>query len=298
MKMRAFVYHRPETLDEALALLATHGGDAKVIAGGQSLLPMMAMRLSSPAYLVDIGAIASLSLIDAAGVPGRISTGANVRHADIIRSADVSDQPLLARVAPLIGHGAIRNRGTVCGSIAHADPAAEWPAVALALDAEMLAVSASGSRIIKAADFFQGFLTTAVRDEELVTHVHWPCALPREGSAVHEVSRRHGDFAMCGAVAVLALTEHGVIDRARIAALGVATTPVRAIDAEDILIGQMPTAAVFAAAAASASRSLDPSSDLHATAAYRRHVTGSLIARCLIDAHADITAKELSHAIS
>lgn len=296
--MRAFVYHRPETVDDALVLLAAHGGDAKVIAGGQSLLPMMAMRLSSPAHLVDIGALAILGQIDATGSGGIVSMGANVRHGDVERSADVGHQPLLARVAPLIGHRAIRNRGTVCGSVAHADPAAEWPAAALVLDADIVAANTSGTRTIEAAHFFQGFLTTALHDDELVTEVRWPSARPREGSAVREVSRRHGDFAMCGALTVLSLTDGGVIDRARIALFGVASTPVRATEAEDMLRGQSPTASVFAEAAALASRAIDPSSDLHATAAYRRHVTGGLVARCLADAHTDAIAKEAAHVAS
>ncbi len=296
--MRAFVYHCPKTLDEALSLLGERGGEAKVIAGGQSLLPMMAMRLSSPAHLVDIGQIDSLHAIEGVHLGGVISIGANVRHAEIERSDAVRDQPLLARVAPLIGHRAIRNRGTVCGSIAHADPAAEWPAAAVALDAEIVVASMSGSRTVRAVDFFQGFLTTVLRDDEMVTHVRWPSSLHRVGSAVHEVSRRHGDFAMCGAMAVLSLADDGIIDRASIALFGIASMPVRATEAEHVLRGQTPTASLFAEASAIAGRHIDPSSDLHATAAYRRHVTASLIARCLTDAHQDAVAKEQAHVTS
>ena len=173
MKNPPFVYHRPDSLDTALALLAEHGDDAKVLAGGQSLLPTMALRLGPPEQLIDIGRVPGLDSIDV--VDGEITIGALVRHATAEGSADIADNaPLIAQAMPLVGHRAIRNRGTVVGSIAHADPAAEMPAVVLATGATMLAASQAGSREIGADEFFEGYLTTSLRADELLTGVRFP----------------------------------------------------------------------------------------------------------------------------
>ena len=288
--MRRFTYHQPTNIDEGLSLLSSHGADAKVIAGGQSLLPMMAMRLSSPAHLIDVARMGGG--LDTIGADdGSIGIGANVSHSSVAASQMVEQSvPLLTRAAPMIGHRAIRNRGTLCGSIAHADPAAEWPAVALALDAEIVASSVTGSRVLRADEFFLGFLTTRLRDEELVTEVRFPFRQRREGSAIHELSRRHGDFAMCGAVARLRLDPAGVIEFAAVACFGVASTPVRMEEAEAMLLDQPPSADLFGEAAAMVAGRLDPPSDVHATAPYRKHIAGVLARRALVDAGAEATS--------
>jgi carbon-monoxide dehydrogenase medium subunit len=280
MKMAAFGYHRPDTVDEALSLLAAHGADGKILAGGQSLLAMMAMRMSTPAHLIDIGTLPGLS--DVTVDDTHVAVGSLVRQS----AAEVSPElaaaaPLVAKAVPWIGHRAIRNRGTVCGSLAHADPAAELPSVALALDAEFVLRSAAGSRTVPAAQFFQSFLTTAIADDEMLTEVRfarWPA---RSGFAVQEISRRHGDFALVGASVGLGIDESGSIARAAIALFGVAGTAVRVGAAEQLLVGQRPAAEAFAAAAAVVCEQLEPAGDDHATGAYRRHVAGVLVRRSL-----------------
>ncbi len=290
MKMRGFQYHRPSTLDDALALLGEHGDEAKVLAGGQSLVPMMAMRLSSPGQLIDIGAVAGHDAVTEAD--GDVIIAARVRHAtmeasEIVRSA----APLVSAAAPFIGHRAIRNRGTVCGSIAHADPAAELPAVALALDARVVLQSAKDRRVVDAADFFLGYLSTAIADGELLTEVRFPTRAKRSGWSVQEVSRRHGDFALVGTAVQIDLNGSGAVARAGIALFGVGSTPVRIAAAEALLVGHRPTAASWAEAAATVAREVDPLEDNHATSAYRRHVAGVLTRRALEQASARAKAK-------
>jgi len=189
--------------------------------------------------------------------------------------------PLLAAALPLIGHEAIRNRGTIGGSLAHADPAAELPAVARALDAELVVRSASETRVIAAADWFEGYLATARRPDEILTEVRFPVAAPGTGATFQEVARRHGDFAIVGLAAQLTLTEDGVISDARLAFSGVADVPVRATDAEDLLTGQRPSAELFEDAAAAATAGLDPPADLHGSSEYRKKVAAALVRRGL-----------------
>ena len=278
--MAAFTYHRPSDLDEALALLAEHGGDGKVLAGGQSLLPVMAMRLSSPAQLIDIARVGGLDGMSFDS--DHLTIGAMARQATVEASPDVVEAaPLLAAALPWIGHRAIRNRGTVCGSLAHADPAAELPAVALALEAEFVVSSSRGTRTVAAVDFFRGYLTTAIGDDELLTAVRFPKRPVRSGYSVQEVSRRHGDFALVGAAVGVVLNEAGSIGSVSISLFGVAGTPVRAVAAERLLTGQQPNDESFSAAAATVSGELSPQGDDHATAAYRRHVAGVLTKRGL-----------------
>ncbi|MEM7286172.1 MAG: xanthine dehydrogenase family protein subunit M [Actinomycetota bacterium] len=274
MKNPPFVYHRPDSLEAALALLATHGDDAKVLAGGQSLLPTMALRLGPPEQLIDIGRVPGLDTIEV--TDGAVTIGALVRHATAEGSADVADNaPLIAQAMPLVGHRAIRNRGTVVGSIAHADPAAEMPAVVLATGATMLASSQSGSREISAEEFFEGYLTTSLRADELLTGVRFPAWSPGSAGAVVEVSRRHGDYAMVG-LACRIDVDGGVITDAALAFFGVGATPTRCGPGEEALIGQPPGPDAFAAAAAAVADDLDPTADVHASANYRRHVAGVL----------------------
>ena len=274
MKNPPFVYHRPDSLDAALGLLADHGDDAKVLAGGQSLLPTMALRLGPPEQLIDIGRVPGLDSIEV--TDGAVTIGALVRHATAEGSADVADNaPLIAQAMPLVGHRAIRNRGTVVGSIAHADPAAEMPAVVLATGATMLASSRAGNREISAEEFFEGYLTTSLRPDELLTAVRFPAWSPNSTGAVVEVSRRHGDYAMVG-LACRIDVEGGVVADAALAFFGVGSTPIRCGPAEAALIDRAPGQEAFAAAATAAAESLDPTADVHASANYRKHVAGVL----------------------
>ncbi len=281
MKNPPFNYHRPATLDEALDLLATYGDAAKVLAGGQSLLPVMALRLGRPEHVVDIGAVAGL---DAITVGDGVTIGAMVRHAVAEKSPDVATHaPLVAAAMPHVGHRAIRNRGTVVGSIAHADAAAEMPAVCLATEAAMHIVSSSGTRQVEAADFFQGYFTTSIEPNEILTAVQFPQWSPTAGGSVVEVSRRHGDYAMVGLAAMVDVPD-GTITRAALSFFGVAGTPVRVSEAEASLVGKQPSDAAFAEAARIVAATLEPSGDIHATAAYRTHISAVLTRRGLAEA--------------
>ena len=281
MKNPPFNYHRPATLDEALALLAEHGDDAKVLAGGQSLLPVMALRLGRPEHVIDIGAIESLASI---AVNDGVRIGAMVRHAVAEKSADVAQHaPLVAAAMPHVGHRAIRNRGTVVGSIAHADAAAEMPAVCLATDARMHIASSTGTREVAASDFFHGHFTTAVEPNELLAAVHFPAWSATAGGTVVEVSRRHGDYAMVGLACMIDAPE-GVVASAALAFFGVSSSAVRVTAAEAALVGQQPTLAAFERAASIAAESLDPDGDIHATAAYRRQLAAVLTRKGLAEA--------------
>jgi carbon-monoxide dehydrogenase medium subunit len=284
MKMPAFCYHRPATVEEAVGLLAEYGSEAKVLAGGQSLVPLLALRLSHPEHLVDIGRVEGLGSIDD-GSAG-FTIGAAVRHADVeVASVTGRAAPLVAAAMPHIGHRAIRNRGTVCGSLAHADPAAELPAVTLATDAELVARSRDGERSIRAADFFLGYLTSALEETELLTAVRFPTWAEATGWSVQEVSRRHGDYALVGLAAVLGLGDTGRVERAALSFFGAGATPVRVPEAERVLVGEHPDPAAFAEAADVVTKSIEPPGDNHATAAYRTHVAGVLTRRCLAEAH-------------
>ncbi|MGH3924351.1 MAG: FAD binding domain-containing protein [Pseudonocardiaceae bacterium] len=280
MKIPRFEYHRPESLDEVLVLLAEHGDDAKILAGGQSLLPMMALRLAAPAHLVDIGRVRGFGTVSL-GDSREVTLGALVRQATAERSLDIAQHaPLVHDAAPQVAHRAIRTVGTVCGSIAHADPAAEMPAVALAAGATMVAKSTSGTREIAADHFFLGYLDTALRPDELLAEVRFPVWPATATGAVVEVSRRHGDYALVG-LACRVEIDGPVITDAALAFFGVGTTPVRVAEAERGLAGQPPSDDVFAEAANVVSASLTPGEDIHASTGYRRHLAGVLTGRAL-----------------
>jgi carbon-monoxide dehydrogenase medium subunit len=289
MKPPRFAYHDPATRAEALALLSTYADDAKVLAGGQSLVPLLNMRLAEPAHLVDINRLPDLAYIRAESSysrPGDGTTGlvigALARQRDIERSALVRQRcPLLAEAIRLVGHPPIRARGTICGSLAHADPAAELPAVLLALAGHVRAESRAGVRDIPAAALFIDQLQTALTPTELLVEAWFPAAPPRSGAAFIEISRRHGDYALAGVAAQLTLDEAGVISAAHLALIGVGVTPVRPAAAEALLLGERPGAAMFAAAGERATTGLDPNADIHASAEYRRHVAGVLVTRAL-----------------
>ncbi len=289
MKPPPFEYDSPETIDDALGVLAEYGDDAKVLAGGQSLIPLMALRLARPAHLVDIGRIAELQHLRSNGdAGGGLVIGAGVRQRRAERTPEIARLcPPLAQALPLIGHVPIRSRGTVGGSLAHADPAAELPAVALLAGVEMVVRSRrAGERVVPADEFFVGFFETALEADELLVELRVPAWAARTGSAFEEVARRHGDFALVGAGAMVTLAGDGTVHDARLAFTGVASTPVRAAAAERTLVGAAPTADAIAAAVDAARGEIDPSADLHATAAYRRHVAGVLAGRVLRDAAA------------
>jgi carbon-monoxide dehydrogenase medium subunit len=272
VKPPPFEYVAPTSLDEAVAALAEHGEDAKVLAGGQSLIPLLSLRLARPTALVDLNGVAELSSIE---VNGSVAIGAITRHAAVERSAAIGRAvPLLAAAVPHIGHAAIRNRGTVGGSLAHADPAAELPAVALALDASFEVRSTRGTRTIAATDFFAGYFTTSMEPDEILVKVTFPTAAPGTKVSVHEMARRHGDFAMTAVMASVSPDgDH------RIALVNVSDRPHRAVDAEAAARAGAPVDEI----ADLATRDLEPVSDLHASSAYRKHVAGVLVRRAIND---------------
>jgi carbon-monoxide dehydrogenase medium subunit len=282
MKPVDFHLHRPRTLTEAVALLGEHGDEAKVLAGGQSLLPLLNFRLARPEHVIDIGRIASLTEIRRTHT--ELVVGAMTRQAHAEHSAAVAPHtPLLAAALPNIAHPPIRNRGTVGGSLAHGDAAAELPSVATALDVTFVALSGRGQREIPASEFFRTHLTTALAADELLTEIRFPRAAPGTGVAFLEIGRRRGDFALVG-VAVQVRIADGRIAEARVCFSGVDQVPHRCAEAESVLTGSRPGSPAVEEAADAARESLRPSGDLHATAAYRKNVAGTLLARAVSEA--------------
>jgi len=282
MKPPAFEYHRPETLDEALALLAEHE-DAKPLAGGQSLIPAMNFRLAAPAALVDLGRLTELRGLAAASdkEAGGVRFGAMTTHAALETSPLVAQRaPLLAETIGFVAHPQIRNRGTLGGSLAHADPAAELPAVMVALEATLTLQRAGAERRVPAEQFFTGLFATALEPGELITRVEIPPALPQSGSAFLELSRRHGDYALVG-VAVVVTRDAGRVAGARIVLFSVGEGPVRAGSAERALTGSAGDPAAIRAAAEAVQQDIDPPADSHASAAYRRQLATVLTGRAL-----------------
>ena len=280
MKPAPFEYFQPRSVDEALALLDEHGGDAKPLAGGQSLIPAMNFRLATPSVLIDLNALDDLAYINDGDT---LRLGGMTRQRAVERSGLVARKaPLVAETMPFIAHAAIRNRGTIGGSLAHADPAAELPAVMLALNAKLTVQSRTGSRSIPADDFFVGLFATALQAGELLTAIEIPKALERTGYAFQEISRRHGDFALVGVAATVTLDANGRCADARVALLSVGDRPMLALQAAAVLKGQAPTTGVIAAAAhAAAQQDIDPPSDIHASATYRRQLANVLTRRVL-----------------
>jgi len=275
--LNAFEYTAPQTLHDALGLLREHGDEAKLLAGGQSLIPILHYRLARPRLVIDIN---GLPLGDITA-DGRVGLGALVRYHQLEDSDTIARRcPVLAEAARLIGNVRVRTLGTVGGSLAHADPAAELPAVMTALDARLAVASASGRRTLAAREFFTGPLTTVLAPGEIVTGVE-VAAMPAHGWAVEELSRRAGDFAIVAVVALVSLDRLGRVDDARLAFGGVADRPVHARAAEDALRGREPTADALARAAQVARDALAPPSDAFVSGAYRRHVAGVLGRRAL-----------------
>src|SRR5438128_615112 len=281
MKPPKFRYFAPQSVEEALALLAEHADGARVLAGGQSLVPLMNMRLVQPSVLVDINGIDELAYIKA--WDGGLAIGTLTRDAALVGDRTVAGSlPVLTEAAHCVGHPAIRNRSTVGGSIAHADPAAELPAVMLALNAEFEVRSRPGSRTVSAQDFFKGYLSNDLKEGELLTELRVPGLPARAGSAFVEFSRREGDYALAGVAAVIALDEDGTIADARLGLCSVGPAPVRPQAAEALLRGQRPGEEAWAAAASAVVSVLDnPLSDIHGSADYRRHLAGVLTRKAL-----------------
>jgi CO/xanthine dehydrogenase FAD-binding subunit len=295
MKPPRFHYCSPRILDEALGLLDQYGEDIKVLAGGQSFVPLLNMRLAAPAYIVDINHISELHYFETE--PGYLAIGAIARQRQIERSLLVQEKhPLLVEVIQHIGHMQIRNRGTVVGSIAHADPAAELPALLTCLDGKVLAQSVRGERVIKAEDFFTGYLSTALEAGEMLTEVRFPWLAPQAGWSFIEFARRSGDYALVGAAAVLTPAPDDTCMSASIAYLGVAGSPVRARAIEQMLVGTTLDAQTLedAAAAARAEVSEDIQ-DVHATVEYRRELASELTRRVLKQAWARRERQEGAH---
>lgn len=289
MKAAPFAYHRPDSVKEAADLLDEFGDDAKILAGGQSLVPMLAMRLTHFENLVDISRIDELQSIDLCD--GEVRIGAGTPHAFVGMDDEVADSvPLLTLATPHIGHFQIRTRGTLGGAIAHADPAAEYAAVALALDAQMEAVSSKGTRQIPATEFFTGLWETSLQTGEILTAVRFPVWGDRSGFAVEEFARRHGDFAIAGAAVAVELDTDDRIARCGIGLLGLGSTPLRGRAAEEAVIGS----AVGEISAEEVGRLAidgldDIPADLQGSAAYRGKVGATMVARAFASAISEIT---------
>ena len=281
MKPAPFDYHAPRDVDEALSLLAEHGDDAKLLAGGQSLMPMMNMRLATPQVVVDINRIEGLDAI-APAAGGGLTLGAMTRQRTVERS-DVARQhcPLLTDAMPWLGHFQIRNRGTIGGSLVHADPAAELPAVMAALEAELVLRKTGEERVVPASEFFVTFLTTATEPDELLTEIRLPAWSAEWGWDIQEVSRRQGDFAMVGSVAMVQIDAAEICRAARLVLFGVGDTPVRVDGAEARMVGQRLDDTLLQEVADIVTEALEPEGDIHASATYRKEVGGVMARRTL-----------------
>jgi len=287
LKPAPFVYFAPRTLEEALALLAQHGDDGKVLAGGQSLIPTMNFRLAQPTALIDLNNITELFYIKPHAAGG-LRLGAMTRQRTIERDPQVIERaPLLHATMPYIAHTQIRNRGTIGGSLAHADPAAELPAVALALDAQLRLCSQRGERWVAARDFYVGLFATALAPDEVLVEIVLPPLPPRTGWSIQEIARRRGDYALVGVATTVTLDERGNCAQACIALLSVGEGPVQALRATAMLQGQTPTPALIAEAARTAATvDIEPNGDIHASAAFRRHLAQVLVRQALTEAFA------------
>ncbi len=280
MKPAPFDYHAPSSLEEAVAVVERFGDDAKVLAGGQSLVPMLALRLTRFDHLVDLGRIEGLRGVTRDD--GMLRIGAMTRHVRVGDDPQVAAAaPLLTRATPLIGHFQIRNRGTIGGSLAHADPAAEYPAVLLALDGAVEATGPRGTRTIPAAELFASTWETTLEPTEILTAVLVPAGSPGSGSAVREVARRHGDFALAGTACVVRVDGSRRIASAAIGLFGLDGVPCRAHGAEAALAGEVVDGVDLAAVGHLAMEGLDPPSDVHAPGSYRRRVGAVLVAEAL-----------------
>jgi aerobic carbon-monoxide dehydrogenase medium subunit len=279
MKLPPFEYACPTSISEAVALLASHDGDAKPLAGGQSLVPMLAFRVASPSLLVDLRKLAELRQIRI--TQNGVALGAMVRWREILDDARLKTaHPLLLAAVEHVAHYQIRNRGTVGGSMAHADPAAEMPGIAVTCEAQIAVMGKAGARVIAANDFFQGPLMTSLKPDEIITEIHLPLWLAKRRSGFHEFARRRGDFALAAA-AVFYDDDNGTARNAHVGVIGVGDRPLRLPSVEAVINGQKIDDAVIARAEAAASGAVDPSDDIHASGAYRKALVGVMVERAL-----------------
>jgi len=281
MKPAPFQYVAARSLKQALALKAEHGDEARFLAGGQSLVPTMNFRLTQPALLIDINPLTQLAGVHRNG-SGSVRIGALTRYGSLERDPEVArDLPLVHEALPHIAHPQIRNRGTIGGNLAHADPASEMPAIVVALGGKLRAQSVRGERRIAAADFFAGALSTALEADEMLTEVELPAAPARSGACFMEVSRRRGDFAIAGVACMLRLEQDGRCAEARIALCNAGDTPIFAAEAARSLAGRSIGTNEIDAAAALVQGAIDPGGNIHASKEFQRHVAGVLTARAL-----------------
>jgi carbon-monoxide dehydrogenase medium subunit len=293
MKPGRFAYHAPRELDEALAMLHEYGDEAKVLAGGQSLMPMLNFRLAQIEHLVDINRLGDGDLTEAGWAADTLVIPALVRQRHVERSERVARRlPVLAEALRQVAHPQIRNRGTVCGSLAHADPAAELPSVMSVLDATFTVASARGTRTIPVAEFFEFHLTTAMEPDELLLKVRVNLPGPGTYSVFREFATRRGDFALAGVAALCQVDDAGVVRECRLAAAGVSSTPQRLPEVEEMLLGGGLADDVLRDADRLARDAVDPTGDIHADAAYRRRLTGALVRRALTEVRAQ---QEVAH---
>jgi carbon-monoxide dehydrogenase medium subunit len=280
MPATAFEYHVPTTVQEAIALLTQYGGEAKILAGGHSLIPIMNLRLAQPKALIDIGKIPGLSGIREED--GTIVIGAMTTHYMVESSALLKQKvPILPEAAAVIGDVQVRNRGTIGGSIAHADPAGDFPAVAVALDMQLKAVGPRGERTLRAREFFVDILTTALQPDEILTEIRVPAMAPRTGSAYEKFPNPASRYAIVGVAAVVTVDGNGVCQRAGVGLNGVTGKPVAAVGVEQALVGQRLNEQAIQEAAAKAADGLDPLGDIFASAAYRAHLARVYTKRAL-----------------
>jgi aerobic carbon-monoxide dehydrogenase medium subunit len=283
MKLPPFEYACPTTISEAVALLASHDGEAKPLAGGQSLVPMLAFRLASPALLVDLRKLAELRQIKVG--PDGVTLGAMARWREILEDTRLrTAHPLLVAAVGHVAHYQIRNRGTVGGSLAHADPAAEMPGIAVTCEAKIAVIGKSGARVIDAANFFLGPLMTALKADEIITEIRLPAWPQKRRFGFQEFARRRGDFAMAAAAVFYDAGGDQKARNAHVGAVGVADTPLRLNAVEQVLNGNKVDEGTIAKAEAAASASVDPADDIHSSGAYRKALVGVMVERALRDA--------------
>jgi len=297
MKPAPFVYHAPASLEEALVTLAEYGQDASLLAGGQSLVPVMNFRLAQPAALIDLNQIPELDFVRheinsaAVAASGRLSLGSMTRQRTLERHPLIAQHaPLLHETMPYIAHPQIRNRGTIGGSLAHADPASELPVILLALDGRVKLQKVGSARWVNGRDFFTDLFTTARAEDEILTEIELPPLPPRTGTAFTEVARRHGDYALSGVAAVVTVDEEGVCKAVRLVYLNAGDTPISAVQAATMLVGQQASEAIFTAVAEAAQQEIAPTTDIHASAEFKRHLAKVLTMRALRAAYERATA--------
>ncbi|MEN8098611.1 MAG: xanthine dehydrogenase family protein subunit M [Chloroflexota bacterium] len=281
MKPAPFDYYAPTTLDEALSLISQYGYDAKPLAGGQSLVPVMNFRLAQPSVIIDLNRIDKL--FDFSATSSKVTIGSMTRMRTLELDSGIAEYaPLITEALPKVAYPQIRTRGTMGGSLAHADPSAELPAVALALGAKLELQNKTRSRWVNAEDYYQALFTTAIQPDELLTRIEIPSLKPNSGWSIQEVSRRHHDFAMAGAAAFVELDSAGICQQARLVFFSVTDYPMLASQVVSTLVGQKPTKELIEEVAAStAAKDIDPSEDIHATADYRRHLARVISGRVL-----------------